>query len=152
MWNEIVFWFSMGWVGGSLMGDWLVVGWGEGWWDIKKLIVVCQTWNLQQGSSVAHYSVVNLDKSIVFKDQLYHFMKTINLSSCSFNVPSCLFHSCCTAWARQPWIHVNEYMARAYCTPFISTYMAHTYRASFIIMYRPRAYRVSVISTTLHTF
>ena len=47
--------------GGTMVGNRVVVGWGEGELDIYNFIVVCETWTLQQGSSIAHYYVVTLD-------------------------------------------------------------------------------------------
>ena len=68
-----------GW-GGNVVGNGVMVVCGGGGWEIKKLIVLYQTWTLHQSSIVARFSVVNLDKSLVYIDQLYNFMKIFNLS------------------------------------------------------------------------
>ena len=65
-------------VGGIVVGNGVVVEGGNG--EIIKCSVVWQTWTFQQSSGIARYYVVNLDKYLVHIDQLYHFMKIINLS------------------------------------------------------------------------
>ena len=51
---------------------------------IKKLKnkgdIEWQTWTLHQRSSISKYYVVKLEKYLLYIDQLYHFMKIINLS------------------------------------------------------------------------
>ena len=69
----------MGEGGGTVVGNGVVVM-GRGVWKIKKCSVACKTITSHQGLSIANYSVVNLDKSKVYIDQLYLFMKIINLS------------------------------------------------------------------------
>ena len=82
-------------------------------------------------------------------------LRSLALQKIEFHVPSTasqdFIHSSLTARARLPWRHVQDYMACAYHTPFISTYMAHAYYASFISTYGPCAYHVPVISMTPHT-
>ena len=50
-------------VGGTVVGNVVVVWCGGGGWGIKKRIVVWQTWTLHQSSSIACYYVVKLYKS-----------------------------------------------------------------------------------------
>ena len=49
-------------VGGTVVGNVVVVGCGGGDWGIKKRIVVWQTWTLHQSSSIACFLAVNLEK------------------------------------------------------------------------------------------
>ena len=48
--------------------------------QINKYSVALQTLTLHQSSNIARFYVVQLDKYLVNIDQLYQFMKIINLS------------------------------------------------------------------------
>ena len=132
--------------------------------DEAKLVPFPWAWNCNFftciheaiGFPCCNFQFVNIYRNILILYLCFDVSK-FHIPTCTWKIPvpstasQAFIHSRLTAWARQLWRHVHNYMTRACCASFVSMYMARTYCASFISTYRPHAYRVLVISMTPHT-